>query len=165
MIANLFSTILGLVVLVVGGEILLRGAVKLANLFKLTPAVIGLTVVAAGTSVPELAVSAVAAWNGQTDVAVGNVVGSNIFNIAFILGLTAFYKPLSVSGNTIKLEYPVMLLVTMLFNNLSKDGYIGRFDAILFITIYVCFTAYLVRVVKKKSLQVRTNNLKEKLQN
>lgn len=132
-----------------GGELLVRGAVRLAAYFKLTPAVIGLTIVAFGTSVPELAVSAVAAWNNQTDVAVGNIVGSCIFNISFILGISAFLAPLAVSGNAIKLEYPVMLIVTMLFTVLAMDGWIGRLDAILFIIIYVSFTAYLVKVVGK----------------
>jgi cation:H+ antiporter len=80
---------LGIALLVLGGEVLLRGAVGLATLLRLTPAVIGLTVVAAGTSVPELAVSGVAALQGQTDIAVANVVGSNIFNITVILGICA----------------------------------------------------------------------------
>ncbi len=92
--------LLGLALLVAGGETLLRGAVGLATLLRLTPAVIGLTVVAAGTSVPELAVSAIAAGQGKTEIAVANVVGSNIFNIAFILGIVALAKPLAISGNT-----------------------------------------------------------------
>ena len=99
---------LGIVLLVAGGELLLRGAVALATLAKVTPAVIGLTVVAAGTSVPELAVSMIAALKGSEAVAVGNVVGSNIFNITFILGLSALIRPLAITGNTIRLEYPVL---------------------------------------------------------
>src|SRR5688572_5752683 len=93
--------VLGLALLVVGGEMLLRGAVGLATLLRLTPAVIGLTVVAAGTSVPELAVSASAAVQGNNDIAVANVVGSNIFNITVILGLCAVVLPLPITGNTI----------------------------------------------------------------
>ena len=80
----------------------------LATLARVTPAVIGLTVVAAGTSVPELAVSLIAALRGSEAIAVGNVVGSNIFNITFILGLAALIRPLAISGNTIRLEYPVL---------------------------------------------------------
>ena len=108
------AILLGLLLLVAGGESLLRGAVGLATLARLTPAVIGLTVVAAGTSVPELAVSAVATFQGKPDITVGNVVGSNIFNIAFILGLAAVIRPLAISGNTIRLEYPVLAVVTLL---------------------------------------------------
>src|SRR5688572_33141256 len=105
MLLSVGLILLGFVLLVVGGEALLRGAVGLATLLRLTPAVIGLTVVAAGTSVPELAVSAIAAWQGSADLAVANVVGSNIFNIAFILGICALIAPLAIGGNTIKLEY------------------------------------------------------------
>ena len=87
MFISIGLVLLGLVLLVIGGEALLRGAVGLATLLRLTPAVIGLTVVAAGTSVPELAVSAIAAIQGKTDIAVANAVGSNIFNITVILGI------------------------------------------------------------------------------
>ncbi len=139
----------GLGVLVVGGEILLRGAVGVATICRLTPAVIGLTVVAAGTSVPELAVSAVAAYEGKPDITVGNVVGSNIFNIALILGLVASYRRLTLSGNTIRLEYPALFLFTMLFIVVSRDAAIGRLEALLFLASYICFTAYMIRVVPK----------------
>ncbi len=104
--------ILGLVLLVVGGEALLRGAVGMATLLKLTPAIIGLTVVAAGTSIPEMAVSVLAALDNKADISVGNVVGSNIFNITFIIGLCAIFMPIPILGNTIKLEYPVLAIVS-----------------------------------------------------
>jgi cation:H+ antiporter len=126
----------GIVLLVGGGEILLRGAVGLATLLRLTPAVIGLTVVAAGTSVPELAVSGVAAYQGNSDIAVANVVGSNIFNITIILGGCALIRPLSITGNTIKLEYPVLALVTLLCLVIAQDGIINRLDGILCLAVY-----------------------------
>src|SRR4051794_25161240 len=115
MAISLGLVLLGLVLLVGGGELLLRGAVSLATLARVTPAVIGLTVVAAGTSVPELAVSLIAALRGNEAVAIGNVVGSNIFNITFILGLAAVIRPLVIGGNTITLEKPVLALVAPLF--------------------------------------------------
>ncbi len=139
---------LGLLLLVAGGECLLRGAVGLATLARLTPAVIGLTVVAAGTSVPELAVSAVAAMQGKVDITVGNVVGSNIFNITFILGLAALVRPLVISGNTIRLEYPVLAIVTLLCVAVCDHGAVRRLDAALFLVIYVAFIAYLVSLVR-----------------
>ncbi|MDQ3333202.1 MAG: sodium:calcium antiporter, partial [Planctomycetota bacterium] len=86
----------GLAVLTVGAELLVRGAAKLAAIARISPLVIGLTVVAYGTSTPELTVSAVTAFQGKTDIALGNVVGSNIFNVLFILGLSALIIPLSV---------------------------------------------------------------------
>jgi cation:H+ antiporter len=140
----------GLVLLVLGGECLLRGSVGLATLARLTPAVIGLTVVAAGTSVPEFAVSAVAAYQGKVDIAVGNVVGSNIFNIAFILGFVALIRPLAISGNTIRLEYPVLAIVTLLCVAVCDHGAIHRLDAVLFLVIYVAFIAYMVSLVRNQ---------------
>jgi cation:H+ antiporter len=142
--------VLGIVLLVIGGEALLRGAVGLATLLKLTPAVIGLTVVAAGTSVPELAVSAIAAAQGQVEIAVANVVGSNIFNIVVIVGLCAIASPMAITGNTIKLEYPVLALVTLLCVVLCYDGIINQLEGLLFVTTYVAFTAYLVRLVRQQ---------------
>ena len=150
MMTSLGLVILGLLLLVGGGELLLRGAVGLATLARVTPAVIGLTVVAAGTSVPELAVSLIAALRGNEAVAIGNVVGSNIFNITFILGLAAVIRPLAIAGNTIRLEYPVLVLVTLLFLVVSNDGSIGRLDAALFLAAYIGFTAYLVAIVRKQ---------------
>src|SRR5688500_4464012 len=131
MLVSIGLLVLGLVLLVLGGEILLRGAVGLATLLRLTPAVIGLTVVAAGTSVPELAVSAIAAFQGKPDIAVANVVGSNIFNITVIIGLCALIRPVAIVGNTIKLEYPVLALVTLLALVIAQDGELNRLDAAL----------------------------------
>lgn len=142
--------VLGLLLLVAGGETLLRGAVGLATLLRLTPTVIGLTVVAAGTSVPELAVSATAAWRGSPDIAVSNVVGSNIFNIAVIVGLCALIRPLAITGNTIRLEYPVMALVTLMCVAVCQDGNLNRIDATLFLAVYVAFTAYVVSLVRQQ---------------
>ncbi len=150
MLSAVGLVLLGLVLLVAGGEVLLRGAVGTAILFRLTPAVIALTVVAAGTSVPELAVSMIAVARGSTDIGVANAVGSNIFNIAFILGFSALITPLAVSGNTVKLEYPVLALVTALSFVVCRDGLIDRFDGALFVAIYVCFTTYVVRLVRKQ---------------
>lgn len=142
--------LLGIILLVVGGEALLRGAVGLATLMRLTPAVIGLTVVAAGTSVPELAVSGIASWEGRTALAVTNVVGSNIFNITVILGLCAIFKPLPITGNTIRLEYPVLVAVTVLGLVVSRDGGIDRLDALVLLMVYVAFTTYMIRLVRNQ---------------
>lgn len=163
MLISLGLILLGLVLLVGGGELLLRGAVGLATLARVTPAVIGLTVVAAGTSVPELAVSLIAALRGNEAVAIGNVVGSNIFNITFILGIAALIRPLAISGNSIRLEYPVLLLVTLSFLVLSNDGLVGRLDALFFIIAYVCFTAYLVAVVRKQLSQGEKQEVQEEV--
>lgn len=155
--------IIGMAILVLGGELLLRGAVGLATLLKMTPAVIGLTVVAAGTSVPELAVSLIAALQGSADITMGNVVGSNIANLALIMGLTALVQAIPITGSTIKLEYPVMLLVTLLCLVLSLDGWIGRLDAFMFVGIYVAFTAYMIHLVRKEMSAKEDREFKEEV--
>ena len=105
--------ILGLVLLVAGGEGLVRGASGIALAARLSPAVVGLTIVAAGTSMPELVVSIQSAVKGNVGIAIGNVVGSNIFNIGAILGLAAVVSPLRVMGNTVRMEWPVMMLAAL----------------------------------------------------
>lgn len=127
---------------------MLRGAVGLARLMRLSPAVIGLTVVAAGTSVPELAVSLVAAGEGRTDLVVGNVVGSNIFNLTVVVGLAALIRPATIGGTTITLEYPVLLLVTLGFAALADRPSISRFDGVFLMAGYVAFTAYAESLVR-----------------
>lgn len=159
MFTSIGLVVLGLVLLVVGGEALLRGAVGLSTLLKLTPAVIGLTVVAAGTSVPELAVSGIAAYQGNADIAVANVVGSNIFNIAVILGICALIRPMPISGNTIKLEYPVLVMVTLLCLVIAQDGEINWLDAIFCLAVYVGFTAYLVALVRQQVTAAESREL------
>lgn len=163
MLLSLGLIVLGVVLLVAGGELLLRGAVGLATLWKLTPAVIGLTVVAAGTSVPELAVSGIAAARGEAEIAVANVVGSNIFNVTVIIGLCALVTPLVISGNTIKLEYPAVALVTLTCVVLARDGWINRLDALLLLAIYVAFTAYMVRLVRSQVTAAEAQELRDEV--
>jgi cation:H+ antiporter len=148
---------------VAGGEVLLRGAVSLSVRLRLTPAVIGLTVVAAGTSVPELAVGTLASWRGSADIAVGNVVGSNILNIAVILGLAALVRPLAITGNTTRLEYPVMALVMLLAVAVCQDGTVNRVDAVLFLGTYVLFTAYLVSLVRQQVSEAEAKGFREEV--
>lgn len=164
MLISLVLVFVGLVLLVGGGELLLRGAVRLATLARVTPAVIGLTVVAAGTSVPELAVSLIAAARGSEAVAVGNVVGSNIFNLTFILGLAALIRPLAIGGNTIRLEYPVLALVTLLCLVVCDDGAVNRLDAVLFLAVYVGFTAYLVVLVREQMNRVELEGVQREVE-
>jgi cation:H+ antiporter len=121
--------IAALVLLVVGGEVLVRGAARLATGAGVTPLVIGLTVVAFGTSAPELAVSLRAAFAGQSDLAVGNVVGSNIFNVLFILGVSAIIVPLAVSEQLVRIDIPVMVGVSAAVMLFGLNGHIGRIEA------------------------------------
>ena len=123
----------GLALLIVGADLLVKGASRVAAGFGISPLVIGLTVVAFGTSSPELAISVSSAWKGEADIAVGNVVGSNIFNVLLILGLSALITPLVVSKQLVKLDVPLMIGVSVLAFLLALDGRIVFWEgAVLF---------------------------------
>ena len=134
----------GLAGLVLGASALVRGASQLALNLGLSPLVVGLTVVAFGTSAPELAVSAGAVASGQMGLAVGNVVGSNIFNVLFILGLAALITPLSVHLQVIRQEVPVMVGAALLVVALGWDGSYGTLDGALLVLLLVGYSAFLV---------------------
>ena len=136
--------IAGLVLLVAGAEVLVRGAAKLAAQFGIPPLIIGLTVVAFGTSAPETAVSVQAALDGKGDLAIGNVVGSNIANVLFILGLTALIAPLLVSRQIIRLDVPIMIGASLLTWALAWDGSLDRIDGALLFGGIVAYTAFLI---------------------
>ena len=136
--------VLGLVLLVAGGEGLVRGASGLALAAKVSPAVVGLTIVAAGTSMPELVVSVQSALGGNVGIAVGNVVGSNIFNIGAILGLAALASPLRVMGNTVRMEWPVMMLAALGLFLLAQDGMMTRVEGSVLFAGMIGFIAYAV---------------------
>jgi cation:H+ antiporter len=156
---SIILVVLGLGILAFGGEILVRGSVAVARGAGLTPAVIGLTVVAAGTSLPELVVSLLAALNGQPDIAVGNVVGSNIFNIGLIVGLVAVVADVPIRGNVIKLEYPVMLLATVSFLLLAADGVFDGYEAAVFLLALVLFTGWSVHIAREDVAPVEVAQL------
>lgn len=145
----------GLVLLVGGGELLVRGASRLAGAVGISPLVIGLTVVAFGTSSPELAVSLQSAFAGKADIAVGNVVGSNIFNILFILGLSALVAPLVISSQLIRLDVPLMIAASVVLWLVALDGQIGRTDGVLLFAALLVYTAWSVYQSRKESAQVQ----------
>lgn len=134
----------GLILLVAGAEALVRGASLLALSVGMSPLVIGLTVVAFGTSAPELAVSLQSAASGSADLALGNVVGSNIFNVLFILGISALIAPLLVAQQVVRQEVPFMIGISLLLLALALDGRIGRGDGALLLGLLIVYTAFLV---------------------
>lgn len=139
---------IGLVLLFVGGEFLVRGASGLAFRFGLSRLAIGLTVVAFGTSVPELLVSVDAALSGANDLSVGNVVGSNIANIALILGLAALLRPMVVESKVLGVDVPIMILVSLILVSMLGSGYVTRFEGICLVGglgLYLWMTFQLAR--------------------
>jgi cation:H+ antiporter len=141
---HLFLFVAGLVCLVLGANVLVRGASKLALSFGISPLVVGLTIVALGTSAPEIAVSVASVLEGKTDMAVGNVVGSNIFNVLFILGLSALIVPLVVHRQLIRQEVPIMFGVTLLMALMAMDGQLTPWEGGLLVALLVAYTSFLV---------------------
>ncbi len=140
----------GLVLLIVGAEWLVKGASRLAAKLGISPLVIGLTVVAFGTSSPELAVSVQSSLTGQADIAVGNVVGSNIFNVLFILGISAVITPLLVQQQLIRLDVPIMVGVSLVVYLLALDGVLNRWEGLLLFGGLVGYTVFLIVQSKRE---------------
>jgi cation:H+ antiporter len=136
--------VVGLLLLAAGAELLVRGASQLALALGVPPLLVGLTVVAYSTSAPELAVTLSSAAVGQGNLAVGNVIGSNIFNILFVLGLSALVIPLAVNGQLLRLDVPVMLAASVAMFVLGQDGKISRTDGMILFAGMIVYTAYLV---------------------
>jgi cation:H+ antiporter len=144
MAIQLLFFVLGLAALIAGAEALVRGASKLALAWGISPLVVGLTIVAFGTSSPEMAVSAGAALEGTTDIAIGNAVGSNVFNVLFILGVSALIAPLVVHAQLIRQEVPIMIGATVLLIVMMVDGVVGRIEAALLVVLLGAYTVFLV---------------------
>jgi cation:H+ antiporter len=145
--------VVGLVLLIAGAELLVRGASSLAATLGISPLVVGLTVVAFGTSAPELAVSLQSSLSGQADLAFGNVVGSNICNVLLILGLSAAVAPLIVHQQLIRVEVPLMIGASLLVLLLAVDGDIGRLDGGLLAVGAVAYTTFAIRHSRKAQRQ------------
>jgi cation:H+ antiporter len=147
--------VIGLGLLIAGAEVLVRGASRLAAGVGVSPLVIGLTVVAFGTSSPELAVSVQSAYAGQGDIAFGNVVGSNIFNVLFILGISAIVAPLIVQQQLVRLDVPLMIGVTVLLLIFASDLQISRIEGVILFAGLITYTVFLIRQSRKeKNAQV-----------
>ncbi len=144
--------IAGLVALIVGAELLVRGASRLATTMGISPLVVGLTVVAMGTSSPEVAVSVGAVLQGRMDIAVGNVVGSNIFNVLFILGMSAVITPLLVSSQIIRQEVPIAIGVSLLLAAFGLEGgSLSRLEGVFLILCMVAYVVFLVVQARRQS--------------
>jgi cation:H+ antiporter len=153
----------GIVVLAIAGDRLVEYAVALAGKLRLTPAVIGLTVVAMGTSIPEVFVSIAAALRGSPEMAVGNVVGSNIANIGLILGTCALLIPLPVGQRLLKFEYPFAVLASWLALLLCRDGWLDRLESAFFVASVVSFVAYSVWLARREVNAAEADHIVEGL--
>jgi len=154
MLINVVFFVLGLGALVLGAESLVRGASKIALSLGISPLVVGLTIVAIGTSSPEAAVSVGAVLNGSTDIAVGNVVGSNIFNVLFVLGVSAVITPLVVHSQIIRQEVPIMIGASLILAMLIIGGELSRMEAALLLVLLVAYLVFLVRQSRAETKEI-----------
>ena len=146
---SLVYVVLGFVLLVVGGELLVKGSVGLSYKFNISKAVIGMTVVSFATSAPELIVSLKSALNGHSDIALGNIIGSNIANIVLVLGLTAVISPLFVNKYFYKLNWPAMLLFTIAtYWFLKNDNILSTFEGAILLISLIIFIGILIKKAK-----------------
>jgi len=155
MIGNVILFVTGLATLIVGAKALVHGASKLALSFGISPLVIGLTIVSMGTSAPEVAVSVGAAAGGRTELAVGNVIGSNIFNVLMILGISALIAPLVVHAQLVRQEVPIMIGASVLLVALAIDGMIGRFESALLLALLIVYAGFLIVQSRRETQATR----------
>ncbi|HLT21864.1 MAG TPA: hypothetical protein VKZ84_00405, partial [Bacteriovoracaceae bacterium] len=138
--------VVGLVILTYGADIFVNGASQIAVRFKISPVAIGLTIVAFGTSAPEMAVNIIAVMEGTPDIALGNVVGSNFFNIVLILGLCAVIMPLSFSKQLINFDIPLMIIAAVMLWFFGRDFNIGFIEAAIFTILIISYTVLQFKV-------------------
>lgn len=150
MVIKLGYLIGGFVLLIKGADVFVGGSSKLAAKLKIPPIVIGLTIVAFGTSAPEAAISITSAMSGNVDLAVGNIIGSNIMNVLLILGITGCIARLKVNNNTYRYEIPFVMVITLVLLMLGKfGGSLDRLDGVALWVFFLMFMGYLYRLVKK----------------
>lgn len=151
---TLLLLLAGLVLLTFGADVLVKGASSLAGSLGISPLVIGLTVVAFGTSAPEMSVSVSSAFKGSAEIAVGNVVGSNIFNVLFILGVSAMVASLMVQKQLVRFDIPIMIYGSLLVLLMSIDGQISRFDGLLLFAGIIAYTVFLIKEARRQGVAV-----------
>ena len=142
------SVVFGLIILCIGGYAIVSGGVSLAKKLKISSMIIGLTVVAYGTSTPELAAAILAALNSHTELILGNIIGSNISNVGMVIGISAIFAPLLISKITVRKWIPIMIGVSLLVIAMSYDGEISQMDGVILIVALIGFTIYTIKTVK-----------------
>ena len=163
-ILHIGSVLAGLILLCIGGYAIVSGGVSLAKKIRISSMIIGLTVVAYGTSTPELAASLLAAFNSHTELILGNIVGSNISNIGMVIGISAIFTPLLISKITVSRWIPIMIGVSLLIVAMSYDGEVSQVDGAILIAALIGFTVYTIKTVKKQKIQQNENIENEELE-
>ncbi len=149
-IVDAVSVVVGLIILCIGGYAIVSGGVSLARKLRISSMIIGLTVVAYGTSTPELTAAILAAFNSHTELILGNIIGSNISNVGMVIGISAIFTPLLMSKVTINKWIPIMIGVSLLVIGMSYDGEISHVDGLILISALIGFTIYTIKTVNKQ---------------
>lgn len=166
MIIELFFILIGFILLIKGADFLVKGASSIAKKLHISEIIIGLTIVSIGTSMPELFVSTTSALDGYSDISIGNIIGSNICNLLFILGLSALIRPVKFQKQTKWIENPISIIFTLFFLficNTNKN--ITRFEGIILICLFILFLLYTILITKKNQQKVLIKLSDEKLKN
>ena len=158
MLTQALTLILGLALLGIGSSLLVEGAATTAIMFAVRPVIVGLTIVSFATSAPELLVSLVAAFKGSGGISIGNILGSNVINIALVLGISATIKPIAIKKQIIKIEIPYMILISFIFWFLCMDSTIGRMDGFILLGLLLIFLIYSITTAKDKD---NTNSIEK----
>jgi cation:H+ antiporter len=151
-LSNTILLFVGLAVLILGGELLVRGASRIALRLKMSPLVVGVTIVAFGTSAPELLISIQAALAGSPDITMGNVIGSNICNLALVLGVTALIAPIPVNSDSIKIDWPMTMGCSLLLYFLIQEGYVDDYEGLGFILLLALYIIFIIRRSRKNHI-------------
>lgn len=151
---NIVLLFAGLFVLILGGDFLVKGSSQLALRLRISPLVVGLTIVAFGTSSPELLVSVNAALSGSPDLTMGNVIGSNICNLALVLGVTAIIRPIQVKNDSIRIDWPMTMGSSLLLYFLVREGLVNSYEGVLFIVILVGYTFFVIRKSRRENKEI-----------
>jgi cation:H+ antiporter len=155
-LSNTVLLIVGLITLIIGGDLLVRGASRIALRFKISPLVVGVTIVAFGTSAPELLISIQAALTGSPDITMGNVIGSNICNLALVLGITALIAPIHVNSDSIKIDWPMTMGSSLLLYFVVREGFVNNYEGIFFLVILVLYIVFIVRRSRKNNMSIES---------
>jgi len=155
MATTIVLLIIGLIILIVGGDYLVRGSSSIALRLHLSPLVVGLTIVAFGTSTPELVISIQSALKGSPDLAMGNVVGSNICNLALVLGLTAVINPVKVLSNSIRVDWPMTMGASIILFLMVREGYLSAIEGVIMVVALIIYLVFIIRQSRIDTLASR----------
>jgi len=150
---DIIKLLVGLLVLIIGGDFLVKGASSIAFRFRLSTLVVGLTIVAFGTSAPEMLISIRAALAGSPDLTMGNIVGSNICNLGLVLGITAIIGPIAVGNDSLKIDWPVAMVSSLLLFGIANTGFLEWYEGLVFLVLLISYLIFLIIHSRKQNLE------------